>query len=637
MANRRFCSWFSSLLIFVAIAEIQPAAAKPRDLSLYPLRVHIFESEWKPNSLGGSGSGMANLIDGQNVQGFDFSYMCPINFMKSVGNQAYVAKWKKPGKTIEIVGSKLGDQDKSDACEFKITLHEFVYDLQNGTLATFTPEQYKVRVGMALPKATPVDADPNHYPVRLSVLDISWAPPLNGTRSASGRGNLRLPTGTSSVDFTSDCNVVFPANKEGLYYAGRWTQEGSTLELLLVAGGTPFSCTLKTSVHTDVYVKDSTGTIKAISAEEYRRTVMKQSAPAAPAPLTASQPAPTSPPEPSTVQTSPGNASDGAAVRKADTAESQTVVSAATDGPSPPTPANTIVVTDAGKRPVAGPASAQAAALYLKACDAGTAISCRNLALMYANGTGVSQDNGRAVELYRKACKGGDTGGCTNLGLMYANGTGVSKDYTQAATLYRKACDAGSRIGCANLAVMYANGTGVSQDYAQAVALDRKACTQALMTSCGNLGLMYAGGTGVPQDYDRAISFFREACDSGLMVSCSNLGLMYSNGTGVPRDDAQAVTLFRKACDAGLTASCSNLAMMLENGTGVPRDYVQAAAIYKKACDAGIVGSCVNLGNMYEKGTGVSQDHTQAASLFRKACNGGSDAGCNNLGLAIEK
>jgi TPR repeat protein len=630
VAKRSFRSWIFPLLLLAALAEIPPAAAKPRDLSLYPLRVHIFESEWKTDSLGGRGSGMANLVDGQDVHGFEFSYFCPINYMKSVGNQAYAAKWKKPGKTIEIVGGKVGDQDKSNTCEFKITLHEFVYDLQNGTLTTFTPEQYKVRVGMALPKAITVDGDPSHYPIRLSVLDVSWAPPLNGTRNASGRGNLRLPTGMSSVDFTSDCNVVFPVNGEGRYYPGRWTQEGSTLTLLLVAGGTPLSCTLKTSVHTDVYVRDSTGSIKAISAEEYRRTVMKLGAPAAPAPIPVSPPAPTVTPESSAVQTSPAHASDGA--------DTQTTVSTATDdSPLPRTPGSAVVVTEPGKRPGAGPGSAQAVALYLKACDAGAAISCRNLALMYANGTGVPQDYARAAGLYRKACNGGDSGGCTNLGLLYANGTGVSRDYTQAATLYRKACDAGSRIGCGNLAVMYANGTGMPQDYAQAAVLDRKACNQGLMASCSNLGLMYADGTGVPKDYDRAVSFFREACDSDSMVSCSNLGLMYANGTGVSRDYARAVTLYRKACDAGLIASCGNLAIMLENGTGVAQDYVEAAMLYRKACGAGIVDSCVNLGNMYEKGTGVSQDHTQAASLFRKACDGGSAGGCNNLGVSYEK
>jgi hypothetical protein len=283
MPKRRFCFWALHLVILVAMGVTQPAVAKPRDMSLYTLRLHIFESDWKPSAVGGSGTGNGNLFDGTEIHGVSFTYFCPINYMRSVGSQAYAARWKKPGKKIEIVGSPVGGGDKSDTCEFNVTLHDFVYDVQNGTLATFTPEQYKVRTGMALPKNEKIDGSLGDYPVRLSVLEINWNAPLNGTRSASGRGNLRSESKISSVDFTTDCNAAFPASGDGRYYAGKWSQgEGSALTLLLMANGAAMTCTLKTSVHTDVYVKDAAGSIRAVSAEEYRHTAMKQSSPATP-------------------------------------------------------------------------------------------------------------------------------------------------------------------------------------------------------------------------------------------------------------------------------------------------------------------------------------------------------------------
>ncbi len=188
MANQSRTPWCLFLLVVIA-ATTTPVAAKPRDLTEYTLRVHIFQSQWSPQgTFYGQGSGIANLYDGPNVRGITFSYECPIQYQQSVGNEAYRARWKKAEKTIELVGTKVGSPDKSDTCEFKITLHDFVYDVQNGTIATFTPEQYKIRLGAALPTRGNVDIDPAHYPLRMSVLQSSWESPLNGVRKGTAVG-----------------------------------------------------------------------------------------------------------------------------------------------------------------------------------------------------------------------------------------------------------------------------------------------------------------------------------------------------------------------------------------------------------------------------------------------------------------
>ncbi len=270
MARHRSSPWLF-VLFFVTGLAVRPADAKPRDLSTYTLRVHIFTSEWKSDN-GGSGTGRANLIDGATVRGFDFVYYCQVNYMPSVGNQAYIAKWKKPGKTIEIVGNKVGSEGKEGTCDFNITMHDYVYDVQDGSLITLTAEQYKSRAGTALLNSGPVDSDLAHYPLRLSILQIDWGPQFNGVSTGNGRGNLLSPAGLSSVDFATSCNVKFAITPPGRNYAGQWSHEGSEMAVLLqtVSAGAQV-CTLKTSIHTDIYMRDASGGVKAVSPEEFRR------------------------------------------------------------------------------------------------------------------------------------------------------------------------------------------------------------------------------------------------------------------------------------------------------------------------------------------------------------------------------
>jgi hypothetical protein len=260
------------VLLFATGLVVRPADAKPRDLSTYTLRVHIFTSEWKSDN-GGSGTGRGNLIDGATVRGFDFVYYCQVNYMASVGNQAYTAKWKKPGKTIEIVGNKVGSEGKEDTCDFNVTMHDYVYDVRDGSMITLSPEQYKSRAGTALLNSGPVDSDLAHYPLRLSILQIDWSPPFNGVSTGNGRGNLLSPAaGLASVDFATSCNVTFATTPPGRYDPGQWSHEGSEMAVLLqtVSAG-PQVCILKTSIHTDIYMRDASGVVKAVSPEEFRR------------------------------------------------------------------------------------------------------------------------------------------------------------------------------------------------------------------------------------------------------------------------------------------------------------------------------------------------------------------------------
>ena len=137
-----------------------------------------------------------------------------------------------------------------------------------------------------------------------------------------------------------------------------------------------------------------------------------------------------------------------------------------------------------------------------------------------------------------------------NLALMYANGTGVPQDHTEAVRLFRLAVDQGDAGAQCYLGVMYTNGTEVPQDHAE-----RSGCTSSPPTrgrpKRSTTSVMYEHGTGVQQDHAESARLYRLAADQGEARAQFNLALMYEDGTGVPQDHAEAARLYRLAADLG--------------------------------------------------------------------------------------
>ncbi len=79
----------------------------------------------------------------------------------------------------------------------------------------------------------------------------------------------------------------------------------------------------------------------------------------------------------------------------------------------------------------------------------------------------VAGDHAALAELSLRAEKGNPSAQ-NNLALMYAEGRGVTQDIAQAAIWYRKAAEQGLDVAQNALGVMYGNGKGVPQDYSEA-------------------------------------------------------------------------------------------------------------------------------------------------------------------------
>ena len=91
----------------------------------------------------------------------------------------------------------------------------------------------------------------------------------------------------------------------------------------------------------------------------------------------------------------------------------------------------------------------RAIGLYRRGCDGGNALGCSNLAIFYYSYDANPQ---MAGEFLRRGCQLGDTGACLWLSYMYKDGTGISQDEGRAAERYEQSCSLRSEPVCDNSA-----------------------------------------------------------------------------------------------------------------------------------------------------------------------------------------
>ena len=123
------------LPVLLALAQAVVGPTQVQDPS-YPLKVRILERN--ANRRDGEvvrSWGRADLIDGQQEQGFDFESDSSELLMVSHGDETYGARWKKQDRELEMLGSKIGT-GKSSKYVLKADLKPYVYIVQNGTIAT---------------------------------------------------------------------------------------------------------------------------------------------------------------------------------------------------------------------------------------------------------------------------------------------------------------------------------------------------------------------------------------------------------------------------------------------------------------------------------------------------------------------
>jgi hypothetical protein len=105
----------------------------------YPLRVHIYQHNGYSHYYRGQldavdGEGRGNLYENGEPAGFDFGYRCGDRLVNSMGFETYYARWKKPGKELEILLPVMGKPGAAESCELDVILKNTAYYRHNGLL-----------------------------------------------------------------------------------------------------------------------------------------------------------------------------------------------------------------------------------------------------------------------------------------------------------------------------------------------------------------------------------------------------------------------------------------------------------------------------------------------------------------------
>ena len=136
-----------ALTVVAALLCIPITLLAKRSVADYPLRLHIYGSNWSHNGFGYHGYGRANLFDEQGVpHGVEFTYDCGDHLMASSANEAYPAKWKKPNQSLEVIFGEIGSNPNSfHDCEFKVAEKSFVFYRHNGELSTESAQDFMAK------------------------------------------------------------------------------------------------------------------------------------------------------------------------------------------------------------------------------------------------------------------------------------------------------------------------------------------------------------------------------------------------------------------------------------------------------------------------------------------------------------
>lgn len=145
--------------------------------------------------------------------------------------------------------------------------------------------------------------------------------------------------------------------------------------------------------------------------------------------------------------------------------------------------------------------------LFEKAALTGNASAQNNLAYMYQQGYGVSQDNTKAMEWYLKSAAQGNSGAQFNVGFIYQE----MKEYEKAANWYKKSAQNENMNALNNLGFLYEKGYGVAKNERTAAELYKKSADKGHVRAQFNMGNMYEKGIGVSKNKQTAIKYYMMA------------------------------------------------------------------------------------------------------------------------------
>jgi hypothetical protein len=174
--------------------------------------------------------------------------------------------------------------------------------------------------------------------------------------------------------------------------------------------------------------------------------------------------------------------------------------------PQPPPPAAPVAAIPPSE-PVAR------AAFYLARAKAGDSVAQYDVAVLYAQGSGLVQDYASAASWFHAAAAQGNIDAEYNLGVLYEHGLGVTANPIEAVNWYRSAADQNHARAQYNLGLAYAEGRGTEQDLAAAARWYQRAAQQGLTPAMVNLAIAYERGQGLDRSLIDAYAWYSAAAE----------------------------------------------------------------------------------------------------------------------------
>lgn len=176
---------------------------------------------------------------------------------------------------------------------------------------------------------------------------------------------------------------------------------------------------------------------------------------------------------------------------------------------------------------------------WIESAKAGDAHAEHGLGMLYELGEGVPHgDPKAAAEWYQKAAAQNYAPAMNNLARLYADGRGVTQDLPKAIELWSRAADAGNATARFNLGLQYTTGSGVPKDTAKAASYLLQAAESGLPEAQFAVAGFYRDGTGVERDLDAARKWYDRAAAAGFEPARKELAALDMSGSAEPAGES---------------------------------------------------------------------------------------------------
>jgi TPR repeat protein len=170
------------------------------------------------------------------------------------------------------------------------------------------------------------------------------------------------------------------------------------------------------------------------------------------------------------------------------------------------------------------------------------------VALMYAKGENLNQNDDDAKRWFWEAINRGSIDSMYKLGIRLAEGSIGERDPATAFILFQRVANADLEQVCRLYGSKFVGLHPVYEDFVSS-KMPYLMLTQSMAMHA--LAVMLSSGNGVPADPLMAVRWLLKSFEKGLPDAAYALGVIYWHGKGVQQDKALAIDWFKKAARMG--------------------------------------------------------------------------------------